>query len=378
MKKLLLTIVSFFFLANVLFAQTNEDLLIEEIVSQVDTEELRLIVEQLSGATPLDDGSLILTRRVGTDGNEKAANYIAEQYSNIGNLVIRFDKFNPIFIGQLEKLLMKLIVAPSLEEEIAEQLINSLDYGIDFLKTNNIRKCENILAILRGENRQFVFTTAHYDSIVLEVDILNLATLEIIEDALAPGADDNATGVAATIIAARILSQYRLKNSICFMNPDVEELMMFGSVSYVLQHMFGLNMVKSVINVDMIGYDHDADGLLNVAYGEDSMKDVVSKEHNRLGLKINPVFLSIDALTESEFPIASDHFSFYIFGGVNRAVGFSEAFWTTETELDFNEGNLAGHTEEETVENINFDYMTEIVKLYIATLAREAGIIGRR
>jgi hypothetical protein len=373
MKRLLFTVISFLFLTNVLFAQTNEDLLIDEIVSQVDTEELRLIVEQLSGETSLNDGSFILTRRVGTDGNEKAADYIAEQYSNIGNLDIRFDKFNPIFIGQLEKLLIKLIVAPSLEEEIAEQLINSLDYDIDFLKTNNIRRCENILAILRGENRQFVFTTAHYDSIVHELD-----TLELIEDALAPGADDNATGVAATIIAARILSQYRLKNSICFMNPDLEEFLMFGSVSYVMQHMFGLNKVKSVINVDMIGYDHDTDGLLNVSYGEDSMKDVVSKEHNRLGLKINPVFLTIDALSESEFPIASDHFSFYTFGGVDRAVSFTEAFWTSETELDFNEANVDYHTEEDTVDNIDFDYMTEIVKLYVATLAREAGIIGKR
>ena len=89
MKKLLLTVISFLFLANVLFAQTNEDLLIDEIVSQVDTEELRLIVEQLSGEMPLDDGSLIVTRRVGTDGNEKAADFITEQYSNIGTLDIR-------------------------------------------------------------------------------------------------------------------------------------------------------------------------------------------------------------------------------------------------------------------------------------------------
>ena len=65
MKRLLLTVISFLFLANVLFAQTTEDQLIDEIVSQVDTEELRLIVEQLSGEAPLDDGSLILTRTGG-------------------------------------------------------------------------------------------------------------------------------------------------------------------------------------------------------------------------------------------------------------------------------------------------------------------------
>ena len=209
-------------------------------------------------------------------------------------------------------LLFKLIVVPTLEPRDRRELLDALDETIDFLKDNKIRRSENILAILRGENRQFVFTTAHYDSIVFDLDILNLATLEIIEDALAPGADDNATGVAATIIAARILSQYRFKNSICFMNPDVEELSMFGSISYVLQHMFGLNRIKSVINVDMIGYDHDDDGLMNVSYGEDSMKDVVSKEYNRLGLNIDPVFLSIDALLNQSREFSNGLRSFFL------------------------------------------------------------------
>ena len=40
--------------------------------------------------------------------------------------------------------------------------------------------------------------------------------------------------------------------------------------------------------------------------------------------------------------------------------------------------NPVYHTEEDTTDNIDFDYMTEIVKLYVATLAREAGVIRRR
>ena len=86
MKRLLLTVISYLFLANFLFAQTTEDQLIDEIVSQVNTEELRLIVEQLSGEIPFDDGSIIVTRCVGTDGKELAADFIDEQYSEIENL----------------------------------------------------------------------------------------------------------------------------------------------------------------------------------------------------------------------------------------------------------------------------------------------------
>jgi Zn-dependent M28 family amino/carboxypeptidase len=155
--------------------------------------------------------------------------------------------------------------------------------------------------------------------------------------------------------------------------------MFYGSTSYVLQHIFGLKRIKSVINVDMIGYDHDSDGLTNIPYGEDSIKEVVSGEYNRLGLAINPVFLSMDVLlNQSEHTfLPSDHFAFDTFG-VDAVVSFDEGWWLSETEFGDNESNIAYHTEDDTVDNINFPYMTEIVKLYVATLAREAGVIGKR
>jgi hypothetical protein len=347
------------------------------MVSQVDTEELRLIVEQLSGAMPLDDGSFIDTRRVGTDGNEKGSTFIEEQYSSIGTLDFMQDSFNALRTARLWALLTKLIVLPTLPPEKGEELLATIQETLDFIRNNNIRRCENIIAILRGETRQSVFTTAHYDAMVSHLDPpVDL----IIEDALAPGADDNATGVAATIVAARILSQYRFTNNICFMNTDAEDLGMFGSMSYVFQHMFTSKKIKSLLNIDMIGYDHDSDGIMNVPYGSDPMKDVVSNEYDRLGLNITPVFLSLDALLgQSEHsPMASDHFPFYLFGGVDNVVSFDETFWLSETEFASTETNPHSHTEEDIIDNINFPYMTAIVKLYVATLAREAGVIGRR
>jgi hypothetical protein len=371
MKKLLLSVVSFLFLANVLFAQTNEDLLIDEIVSQVDTEELRLIIEQLSGEVPLDDDSFILTRAIGTDGKKNAADFIAEKYSDIENLTVNREEFNPQVMPFFFSLLFRplaVILPPA--KEVIETILN---YWKIIPKYRD-KRWENIIAVLEGENKQRVFTTAHYDSIVR----LNESG-EFVEDSLAPGADDNATGVAATIIAARILSKYKFKNSICFLNVDAEEIFLVGSMSYVFQHWFGRRMIKSVLNVDMIGYDHDNDGLMNITYGEDSIKDSISNEYSRLSLNIAPVFLSLRVLlAQFEHPPGlSDHLFFYLFG-VDRAVSFAEASWVTETEYDRTEQNIAYHTEEETVDNINFDYMTEIVKLYIATLAREAGVIGKR
>jgi hypothetical protein len=67
-----------------------------------------------------------------------------------------------------------------------------------------------------------------------------------------------------------------------------------------------------------------------------------------------------------------------LFGGVERAISFTQAFYVSETEYDINEANVGIHKETDTIDNINFPYMTEIVKLYVATLAREAGVIGKR
>jgi hypothetical protein len=372
MKKLALTIISFFLLTNVLFADTTEDLLIDEIVSQVDTEELRLIIEQLSGEMPLDDGYSILTRAIGTDGKEKAADFIAEQYSDIENLTVNKEKFNPQVIPFFLNLLIRplLPMLPPKVQETIELFLNDYSLTAKYID----RRWENIIAVLKGEDKQRVLTTAHYDSIVRMSD-----TGEFMEDSLAPGADDNATGVAATIIAARILSQYRFRNSVYFMNVDAEEIGLVGSLSYALQHLFGLGKIKSVINVDMIGYDHDNDNLMNVAYGEGSLKDTIVNEYSRILPEIEPIFLNIDDLTNQyeHPPLASDHLPFYMFG-VKNVVQIGEASWVTETEYDPDEINFSYHTEDDTVENINFDYMTEIVKLYVATLAREAGIIGRR
>ena len=165
MKKLLVTVVSFFCLANVLFAQTNEDLLIDEIISQVDTEALRLIVEQLSGEMPLDDGTFIDSRRVGTDGHGKCVDFIAEQYSNIGTLDIKRDSFNTLGIARLVGALFKLIMFSTFDPDQYDELLDALDETLGFIRDSKIKRSENILATLRGESRKSVFTTAHYDSL---------------------------------------------------------------------------------------------------------------------------------------------------------------------------------------------------------------------
>jgi hypothetical protein len=78
-----------------------------------------------------------------------------------------------------------------------------------------------------------------------------------------PGANDNASGVAGVLEAARILSQYPSDYTIRFIAFDQEEQGLIGSGAYVDAHS-GDNIL-GMISADMIAYDPDT-GACNV-YG---------------------------------------------------------------------------------------------------------------
>lgn len=72
------------------------------------------------------------------------------------------------------------------------------------------------------------------------------------------GADDNATGVAATLEIARILSQYTFKHSIRYIGFSFEELGLIGAQHYVQNSIPAWEQLNGVLNMEMIGYYSDA------------------------------------------------------------------------------------------------------------------------
>jgi hypothetical protein len=69
-----------------------------------------------------------------------------------------------------------------------------------------------------------------------------------------PGADDNASGVAGLLEAARILSQYSFKFNINFVCFDLEEEGAVGSQHYLDDGIPAWERVQGAVNLDMIGY----------------------------------------------------------------------------------------------------------------------------
>jgi hypothetical protein len=83
-------------------------------------------------------------------------------------------------------------------------------------------------------------------------------------ESTAPGADDNASGTATVIEAARILSKYKTDYSIKYILFDAEELGLKGSLLYTMREQPDMVNMLGAINLDMIGYDWNNDMLANL------------------------------------------------------------------------------------------------------------------
>ena len=113
----------------------------------------------------------------------------------------------------------------------------------------------NVVAELPGSNDEIVLITAHLDSTAAET--YGRAYNPAVHDA--PGADDDASGIAGVICAAHAFSSCYLserpRRTVRFVLFNAEEAGMIGSRHYAWrQRQMGAKIV-AVFQLDMIGYD---------------------------------------------------------------------------------------------------------------------------
>ncbi|HZL72003.1 MAG TPA: M20/M25/M40 family metallo-hydrolase [Planctomycetota bacterium] len=113
---------------------------------------------------------------------------------------------------------------------------------------------KNVIATLRGTKRpdEVIVFGAHYDS-------LNLGEKNN-PDAIAPGANDNATGTAGVLEAARILSQDEHDRTIIFACFSAEEQGLIGAFHFAKHLKESGIKVVCMLNNDIIGGAKDDDG----------------------------------------------------------------------------------------------------------------------
>lgn len=193
---------------------------VEYIVSQASMNSISLFARELTGDTMTTIGGqpyLIYSRYAYSPANEKASQYILEKFQSYG-LTARYQAYSTT--GR------------------------------------------NVIATkpgIRYPNKQYLIC-GHYDNYTFAM-----------EDTI-HGADDNASGTAAVLEAARVLSQFTFDYTIIFVALDEEEVGLFGSGSYADTAFASGDSLLGAINLDMIAFDSNNDNIMQVGSDTNSSK----------------------------------------------------------------------------------------------------------
>ncbi len=135
-------------------------------------------------------------------------------------------------------------------------------YQKDFVTTNDGERVPkdtwivNVVAVQKGSKKsnRYVIMTG-------DIDSRNSDGMDFKNDA--PGANDNASGMAGTIEAARVLSKYKFDYNIVYLGLSGEEQGLFGGKGFAEYAKKNNWDIIGVLNNDMIGNIEGVDGVID-------------------------------------------------------------------------------------------------------------------
>ncbi|MCE2765983.1 MAG: M20/M25/M40 family metallo-hydrolase [Fimbriimonadaceae bacterium] len=287
-------------------------LLLSHLTSEVSKDSLRQTLTHLSTYP---------TRNTNTPELEKAAEWVASEFKKIPGLRVELMRYD-VKKG-------RRVVAD--------------------------KSVVQVVATLPGESDKKVIVGGHLDTINLTGDPLT---------AIAPGINDDGSGVALTLECARILSQKRWRNTLVFVAFSGEEQGLFGSGALAEKAQKESWKIEAMLNNDTVGASQGPGKLKDKKrvrlYSEEST-DHNSRELARFiewetrgkvkGFSPWLVF------RKDRFQRGGDHTPFNIKGF--NAVRFVEAI----------EYLTHQHTDKDTLEGIDFDYLANVVRLNLISLS---------
>jgi leucyl aminopeptidase len=204
----------------------------------------------------------------------------------------------------------------------------------------------NVIATLKGNSNpdSVCIVGGHYDD--------NLRTGDPFT--IIPGANDNASGVAAAIELARVMkkNRYSPHNTIEFIAFGSEEVGLYGSTAYATEARQSSKTIKMMLNNDMIAYQpgtNRSDWIVNIMDYDNSHK--LRTEAEQMCSRFTVLKNKNDNTSNKQ----SDSYPFF-------ANGY-EALFFFSNYIDPNY-----HTLNDLAVSCNFDYCREIVKVNCALL----------
>lgn len=186
--------------------------------------------------------------------------------------------------------------------------LDSFPLNISFRGAYYVTWQYNVIATLPGEQHPDSLTIigGHHDCILSSSEPQNPLTI-------APGANDNASGVAVTLEVARVLKQsgFKPRTTIVFVTFAAEELGLHGSAHMTNRLSDTLAKVKFMLNNDMVSFCPATDSTswyLNVI---DYPNSTELRKKAQTFCKIYTALKSVNDNTYSNF---SDSYKFYLRG----------------------------------------------------------------
>jgi hypothetical protein len=217
----------------------------------------------------------------------------------------------------------------------------------------------NVVTEKRGvvDPEQIYLVTAHLD--------------DMPPGARAPGADDNASGSVAVMLAARLLASRDLAYTVRFVLFTGEEYGLLGSDAYAADCAARGENIRGMINLDMIGYNTGSPVHEIFARSGDGVGAAESRQLATLFADTVSVY-ELDLIPQEividDYPLVggSDQWSFLVQG--YPAILVSEGFESG----DFNPHY---HTVSDTLSLIDLDYYADLTRASIAALAHVGHIL---
>ncbi|MFC2094410.1 M28 family peptidase [Bacteroidota bacterium] len=306
MKKFLpFLLLVIFFVHNTGYSQSPT---IQGIIDQTNLDSLITFVEELSGEVSTIIGGTpytILSRTKNQPGNDKAADYIEQKFEYYGL-------------------------------EVHNQSFGSVG--------------RNVYGIQTGTDypNQYYMICAHYD--------------DMPTGTIAPGADDNASGTAAVLEAARVLTQYYSEYTIIYALWDEEEYGLIGAEYYANLAQAAGDSIVGVVNLDMVAWDSGTDNIAEVHTRNVANSNALKDEM----LNINTLY-NIGLTLQTVNPGT---------GSSDQAAFWNEGYGAILLIEDFQDFNAYYHTTNDLVAHFNQPYYLKMCQTALGTVSALANVTG--
>ena len=185
--------------------------------------------------------------------------------------------------------------------------------------------------------------------------------------ASAPGADDNASGSAAVLVAADILSQYRWGCTLRFALWTGEEQGLLGSAAYAQRSFNRSEDIAGVLNLDMIAWN-TAGSTPDIDLHAKSALPATLDLANQFSSVVTAYNLNLTPQVVAAGSGASDHASFW-----NQ--GYTAILGIEDYYLNRPDFNPKYHTIDDQVEQFDMGYFTDFVKASVGAFAHMSGCL---